>query len=306
MRMTTRAIAKSRPAGPALKALFGDYAWTRPLKAGGFNADGFDVTFEDVAEASTRFKPLLRQSAYHFGELALVSFLQAQHYGKPFVLLPLVVLGGFQHKNIAYNGDHGTVAPDALAGKRIGVRSYAQTTGTWVRGILQHEYGVDLDKVTWITFEDAHVEEYADPANCKRVPAGKKLADMLFDGELDAAMMGMAMPNDPRLKPVIPEPQKAAQIWFDRMGVVPINHILVVSKALCDDQPEIVRKLFGVMATARQASDSPFPLGFDADWTALELASRYAFEQGLVPHRYSTADLFADARRILGANPPPA
>ena len=48
----------------------------------------------------------------------------------------------------------GTLSPKDIEGRRVGVRTYAQTTGLWVRGILQHDYGVDLDKVEWMTIVD--------------------------------------------------------------------------------------------------------------------------------------------------------
>jgi 4,5-dihydroxyphthalate decarboxylase len=55
-----------------------------------------------------------------------------------------------------------------LQHRRSGVRSYAQTSGVWVRGILEDEYGVDLRLLNWLTMEEAHVAEYQDPSNCTR------------------------------------------------------------------------------------------------------------------------------------------
>jgi 4,5-dihydroxyphthalate decarboxylase len=105
-----------------------------------------------------------------------------------------------------------------LAGRRVGVRTYSQTTGVWVRGILQNEYGVDLDKVTWITFDDSHLAEYSDLPNCRRAAKGKKLVDMLLDQEVDAALLGSNMPNDPLLRTLIPNADAAALAWWQSMG----------------------------------------------------------------------------------------
>jgi 4,5-dihydroxyphthalate decarboxylase len=69
-----------------------------------------------------------------------------------------------------------------------------------VRGILQHEYGVDLDKVTWLTIDEAHLAEHTDPPNCQRIPAGKKLDQMMLSGEIAAAILGNDMPSGPRIR----------------------------------------------------------------------------------------------------------
>jgi 4,5-dihydroxyphthalate decarboxylase len=109
--------------------------------------------------------------------------------------------------------------PADLAGRRVGVRTYSQTTGMWVRGILQNEYGVDLDKVAWITFDDSHLAEYSDPPNCQCAQKGKKLVDMLLDREVDVTLLGSNMPDDPQLKTLIPHADAAALAWWQKYGV---------------------------------------------------------------------------------------
>jgi 4,5-dihydroxyphthalate decarboxylase len=113
-------------------------------------------------------------------------------------------VGRFQHHCIGFNKEFGHLNPKDIEGKKVGVRTYAQTTGLWVRGILQHEYGVDLDKVTWMTVDEAHLAEYQDPANCERLPKGSKIAEMMLNGELAAAILGNDMPDDPRMQRLIP------------------------------------------------------------------------------------------------------
>ena len=88
------------------------------------------------------------------------------------MLLPIPLSGRFQHHCIAFNHELGHLNPKDIEGRKVGVRTYAQTTGVWARGILQHEYGVDLDQVTWLTLDDAHLSEHRDPPNCQRLPAG--------------------------------------------------------------------------------------------------------------------------------------
>ena len=84
----------------------------------------------------------------------------------------------------------------------------------WVRGILQNDYGVDPDRIRWATFEDGHVAEYHEPAGVERASSDKNLLTMLREGELDAAIYGADLPNDPTLQSVIADPERAAQAWY--------------------------------------------------------------------------------------------
>ena len=263
-----------------VKTLLGAKPWNEPLRNNSIVSDVVEFDFYDVEEVSDEFKPMVRDLAYDCGELAIVTFLQAKAYGKPLVLLPFVVSGNFHHKSIAYNSDKGALTPATLAGQRVGVRTYSQTTGVWVRGILQNEYGADLGKVTWVTFDDAHLAEHTDPDNCVRAPAGKKLVAMLLGGELDAGMLGTNMPKDPKLKTLIPNPEQAAKEWAANHGVTPINHMFIVTKALADSRPDVVR------SHLTTCSSKPGParhrlsrVGLDGNWKALELVSEYAFQQ---------------------------
>ena len=112
------------------------------------------------------------------------------------------------------------------------MRAYAQTSGVWVRGILKHDYGVDLDSITWVTMEDAHLAEYDDPpiVHAQRRPA-RALRQLMLAGEL-AAIMGEREVDPSGIRPVIPDAEAAAQAWIERTGIVPINHMLAVKTAL--------------------------------------------------------------------------
>src|SRR3974390_372769 len=135
-----------------LHTMLGNYPITKPLKSGAVGSGLVDFDFADVKVANNLFKQVVRDAKYDVAELAIVTYLQARAYGKPYVLLPAVVVSRGQHHTIAYNAERGALAPSDLNGKRVGVRAYTVTTATWVRGILANDYGVDLSKVEWITF----------------------------------------------------------------------------------------------------------------------------------------------------------
>ena len=160
------------------------------------------------------FKPMVREHKFDCGELAIVTFLQAREFGLPYVLLPATVVGRGQLHTVAYNSERGTMKPSDLNGKKFGVRSYTQTTGIWVRGILAESYGVDWSKVEITTMEDPHVAEYKDPSFVKRAPETKQLPQMLIDGEIDAALIGDKFP-DPRFKTLVPDAEAANKKWAE-------------------------------------------------------------------------------------------
>jgi 4,5-dihydroxyphthalate decarboxylase len=219
-------------------------------------------------------------------------------------LLRATIYGRFQHHCIAYNVERGEIAPEELGGKRIGVRAYTQTTGMWVRGILQNQYGVDLDSIEWLTFEDAHVAEYRNPPNVVIAPADKTLKDMLLDGELDAAMLGDEMPDDPRLRAVIPDPKAAAAAWYAETGAISVNHLAVVRPELARNRPDVVREVFRLLKASKAAAGLSEPVdmrpyGLEALRPGLDLAIRYSVQQGLIRRELSVEELFDETTLAL-------
>ena len=134
------------------------------------------------------------------------------------------------------------------------MRAYSQTTGAWLRGILQNDYAVDLSRVQWVTFEDGHVAEAKEPPGVIRAGADQDMTKMLIDGELDAAIYGAELPNDPRLQSVIPDPDAAARAWYGQHGLVPVNHMVVVTDELARANPQAVAELYRLLEAGKQAS----------------------------------------------------
>lgn len=287
-----------------LFTLLGDYPVTLPIKQGQVPSDLVEFEFADIKVANTGFKPLVRDAKFDLGELAIVTYLQAKAYNKPYVLIPALVVARAQHHTIAYNSERGELKPAHLAGKRVGVRAYSVTTGVWVRGMLQQQFGVDLDKVHWVTFEDPHVAEYSDPSFVERAPAGKNLVQMLLDGEIDAAVVGDKLP-DPRLKTLIPDVEAASRAWADKHGV-PINHMLVIRSELSRTRPDLVREVFRIFKESRDIAirggnknAAQLNYGVEANRPSLEAIINFVFDQKLIPRRYSVEELFDDTTRSL-------
>ena len=176
-----------------LKTLIGDYPVTKQFRT---HTDRFEFGQYQGSVASA-FKRVVRNLEFDIAEMAIMTFLVAKAFNKPYRLLPFVVVARFQHPDLVFNAEKtAELTPQGLAGKKVGVRSYSVTTGAWIRGILAEDHGVDLAKIRWVTFEEAHVAEFRDPPNVQRAPAGKDINAMLLAGELDAAILG-AVPTDP-------------------------------------------------------------------------------------------------------------
>jgi 4,5-dihydroxyphthalate decarboxylase len=291
-----------------LHTMLGNYPNTKPLKSGAIKSDLVDFDFVEVKVANNLFKSVVRDAKYDLAELAIVTYLQAKSYGKPYVVLPAVLVSRGQHHTIAYNADRGTLRPSDLIGKRVGVRAYTVTTGVWVRGILANDYGVDLNKIEWVTFEEPHVAEYRDPAVIKRAPAGKDLVQMLLDGEIDAAVVGDKLP-DPRLRHLIPEPETAAQKWAEKHHGVPINHMVVVREELSRSRPDIVKDVFRQLYDSKRAAGlangpvlDPYRFGVEACRPILEVIVHFCHQQQLLARKLSVDDLFDDTTRSLMAS----
>jgi 4,5-dihydroxyphthalate decarboxylase len=288
-----------------LQTLLGDYPNTSALKQGKIGSSLVRFDFADVNPPNHGFKDVVRHLKYDVAELAIVTYLQARAYGKPLVLLPAVVVGNLPHPLLAYNAERGRLSPADLAGRRVGIRAYSVTTAAWIRGILQNDYGVDLDSVRWVTFEDAHVAEYHDPDTAERAPAGKQLLSMLLNGELDAAVVGGADLKDSRLQPVIPNPIAAVQEWCQRNQATPINHMVVVKESLSTSNPDAVREIFRLLRESKQTASpaskslDPLQFGVEPNRRSLELIIKYSVQQRLIPRKFEVDELFDDVTRVL-------
>ncbi|MDR1935149.1 MAG: phosphate ABC transporter substrate-binding protein [Candidatus Accumulibacter sp.] len=288
-----------------LRTNLADYAVTKAIKDGRVKSELVTLDCCGPKKAHDGFKDMLNENKFDAGELAIVTYLQAKAYGKPYVLLPTPISGRFQHHCAGFNIDFGHLDPKDIEGKKVGVRTYAQTTGLWIRGVLRHEYGVDLDKVTWMTLGDGHLAEYHDPENCVRLPAGANIPQMMLDGQLAAALLGEDMPKDPRVHTLVPDAHNAAKAWYAREGFVPINHMFVVHRDISRKYPEAVREIYRMIAESRALTEGGVPavfppLGLEANRKGLQTAIDWALDQKIIPHRLSVDELFDDVTGSLG------
>ena len=303
----------------ALKTAIGNYGNTKALKDGTVAIPGITFDFVEISPIYKAFRSMVQQLTFDVSEMAFTTYMLARDFHKQFTALPIVLVRIFHHGTIMCNIKSGIRKPKDLEGKRVGVRAYAQTGPTWSRGILRSEYGVDLNKVAWVTFEGSHVDEFQDPDITVRAPEGKGLNDMLIAGEIDAAISPQKIVA-PEVKPLFADASDAEANWFKKTGIYPINHIVVVKSELAASHPWVLRKLFDAFKTAKEiylhrlSTNGPasaddelklrlmgivgkdlFPCGVRPNRKAMEAMARFAFDQKMLPRLYRVEDLFDPA-----------
>jgi 4,5-dihydroxyphthalate decarboxylase len=296
--------------GPVrLRTNLADSALSKALKSGEVSSDLAELDFCGPATANQGFKPMVREGKFDAGELAIVTYLQALDYGKPLVLLPATMVGRFQHQFFVCRKERAPMDPTTLEGRRVAVRSYTQTTGVWVRGILQDEYGVDLSKLKWLCWDDPHLAEYTDPPElCERAPKGVSLNDLALAGDVDAAIPAADLLANPDMRTVIENPAEAGRKWGEKYGCGHINHMFAVHRDLPRERPDVAREIYRALAESKARAGLPkageidqLPFGFENCRKSLELIARYAFEQKVVKKLYRPEDMFDDVTIKLGA-----
>jgi 4,5-dihydroxyphthalate decarboxylase len=289
-----------------LQAMFGSYPKTAPLKQQQVPSDRVHLEIAPVDTAQQAFKDVVRLHKFDVAELAIVTYLLAHDAGHRYALLPFVMNGNFHHKSLYARADD-AFGPKDLKGKRIAMRSYSQTTPTWVRGILCDEYGLQMSDVQWFSQQGAHVAEYQDPSWVQVMDKSLSLEQALLDGQVDAIIAGGAIENKDKLRHVIDTPLEAAKSWNVRTGVVPINHVVVVKRELLERDPQAVVEVYRMLIESRRmAGELPAsgakdlqPFGIEALDLSLRKVIDYAYDQQLIKKRYAPQELYGDVASLL-------
>lgn len=272
-----------------MKVAIGTYEHTKALKDGSVSSPDLSLEFVEVSPITQAFRQMAMQQAYDISEMALVTYMLARVYDKPIIGLPIILVRSTLLPALVTSEDSPMHDARELTGQTLGVRSYTQTTGVWVRGILQDHFGVDLSSLRWVTSEGSHLDEFTDPPNVSRAPSGKSVAEMVKSGGLAA---GVGIPPEPGLRPLMPDAAASEAEWARITDVTTVNHIVAVKKSLVDADPELPRKLMVLFNRARGQSAPVPPIGVEPNRDAFETLSRYAKEQGITPEQLSVDELF--------------
>jgi 4,5-dihydroxyphthalate decarboxylase len=300
-----------------LTIALGNPGLTKSLKNGSTPCGHLTLNFIQVDPIIAAMRRMVRDLEFDICEMALSTYLCARCYGKPFTAIPVFPARNFHHRAVFFNIHSGIKGPKDLEGRTVGVhRGYTVTTGLWARGILQTDYGVDLQRITWAATGDEHVAEYQAPANVNYSYKGKAVADLLISGEIGAAV-GDIRVDSPDVKSLIPDARNAGIAYFQKTGIYPVNHCVVIKNEILDAEPWVAEELFNAFKNAkssylawldkgldlspadeaaiglgRAVGGDPFPFGVNANRKALEAIVQFAFEQQVIPKIPSLEELF--------------
>ncbi len=300
-----------------LKTALVTHGHTQPLKDGTVKPRTFEFEFEDVPVIIKAFRRMVRGLEFDISEMAITTYLCARAHGKRFTALPVFPMRAFHHGAIVYNTNTGIRNPKDLEGRKVGVnRGYTVTTGLWARSILQHQFGVDLSRITWVLSGDEHVAEYQPPSNVVPIEPGKKIEDLLLSGELVAAI-GVQV-DSPDVKPLIPNALDAGLDGLRHGGLYPINHTVVVKDDLLAAHGDLAPDIFAAFVEAKrlyvqrlkegridqpspsdqtfkrvmEITGDPLPYGIEPNRRELAAVIQYSVEQGILSRPFTVDELF--------------
>ena len=315
-----------------------DNARTRAIFDGRVQVDGIDL-FCTPLHASELFWRQLRFGDFDVSEMSMSSLMMATAGGDTrWVGLPVFTTRRMFQVGVLVRKDRGIDKPADLKGRKMGVPEYQQTAALWTRGYLQHEYDVHpRDMEFWMERNDDHsqgaVVGFRPPKDVKveYIPNDTNMGQMLLDGKLDGALRYLAGTNNlvdrssvdlyrhPDFKTLFSDPHAEGVRFYQKTGLYPINHGMVIKREIAERHPWVVLNLFkafqqanelaersrreaveyhletGLLpAAARKALATPLIRhGVAANRKVLETAAQWSFEQGLTPRLMKLEELFA-------------
>ena len=303
-----------------LRTVVADHGQVAALKSGEVQAEGFTLDFETVEPMLDAYRRMARNAEFDVCELAPTTYLIARERGAPITALPIPMTRRFRHAGVVRREGSDIQEPRDLEGKRVGIRAYTVTAGTWTRGVLAEEYGLDTSKVQWVTDDEEHIPDVELPPNVYKAPADKKLSQLFAEGDLDAGFAGLAgigdAPEGERYVDLFESPAALEAEWFRKTGIYPIHGLITVKNEVLDRNPGLPQALFNAFEKAKQlyldrvmagelddAEDkryrkladvvgNPLPYGFTANKPSLEALVRYSMNQGFLRTAPPLEELF--------------
>ncbi len=308
-----------------------------PLLDGTVQPEGIELTTTSSTPGEIFWRQL-HSAEFDVSEMSLSSLYIVTAKGdSPWVAIPVFPIRRFFHTEIFVNADAGIERPEDLKGKRVGVPEYQQTAALWTRGALQHEFGVRPEDMHWYmerTPETSHggATGFQPPpgVDFQYIPSEKNIGQMIVDGELDATAFyaghanlvdrsSIDLARHPKARRLFPDPASEAVRYFEKTGIQPINHTVVIRREIVERHPWVAMNLYQAFLQAKEAvraralelagpyfrcgflpasarkafTQDPYPYGIQANRKVLETVAEYSHEQGLTPRRVAIEEVFA-------------
>jgi 4,5-dihydroxyphthalate decarboxylase len=302
------------------------------LQTGEIKPDGIDLNFLVMDNPREIFDRMSNKLEFDSCEMSSSEFISRYAANKlPFVALPVFASRVFRHGFIVVNRKHIKSADD-FAGKRVGVPLYTQTAAIFIRGLMQHDLGIDLSKIEWVEGAINEPGAYGNPSvmpmlkkiNITPNKSGKSLNELLETGEIHA-IIGSNLPRSlsrhPDVVRLFPDYRAREKDYFRRTKIFPIMHLIVIRNGIYEKNPFVATSLYDAFSKAKDRArekmrfsgtlrymlpwlpddveeiDQIFggdcwPYGIEPNRPTLEALVTYMVEQGLIPSPIPLEKLF--------------
>ena len=320
---------------PGLPLTFacGLYDRMQALYTGEVRPEGIDLDFLAIDSPREIFDRLSGKGEFDVAEMSSSEFISRKSAGQcPFVAIPVFPSRAFRHGFIAVNRRSGIRSPKDLEGKRVGVPLYTMTAAIWIRGHLQHEYGVDLSTIRWVqgstNSPGAHGEPTVLPL-VRSVPiedneTGKSISQLMEEGAVDANIgtsLPVSMRRNPDIQRLFPDFREVEKEFYARTRIFPIMHVLAIRREVYDRHPFVAASLYRAFCESRDVAlakmrylgalrymlpwipadldeidqvfgGNPWPYGIEANRPTLEALVTYMVDQAVIAEPVAVDELF--------------
>jgi 4,5-dihydroxyphthalate decarboxylase len=317
-------------AGVKLTMALSHYDRHIPFFDGSVVPQGVDLTVLEVGQShpsrhgQDRHERMLQREEFDICELSLSSYLMAKSRGMPFTAVAVFPRRLFSHSQMWVNVGAGISSPEDLIGKKVGLSTFQTTLSVLAKGDLQSEYGVEWRKIQWMVAKEETLPfKPQEGVSVQLVPMGKKIGDMLEQGELDALMM----PHPPqpivrgsnRIKRLFTDARQEEIRYFRKNGFYPIMHVVAFRDEVLRQFPWLPQNVVDAFEKAKQVckhyyddpnwsrlvwgrhlfeeeraifGEDPWPYGMKKNRANLERFMEYSLDQGLMERKLTVEELF--------------
>ncbi len=307
----------------SLSLACGAYELLAPLIEGAVRPKGIELNVQTYSSPERHWR-MARHLEFDCCEFSLGSYLAWYREDCPVIAIPVFPHRRFRHSYMFCRDDGSITQPSELNGRCVGLRTYQNTAGIWSRGILQDDYGVDLNSITWLAQDDEDIPlRLPEGVRLERVAAGQRLDRLLTDGTVDAVLYPNSLPaidaGEPGVQRLIPNHREVEVAYYKRTGIFPLMHTVVIKKRLLDSHPWIAVNLLSAFRQAKAMcyeragdprrypfawivelreeqrallGDDPWPFALEPNRVAIETFARYATEQGILSSQPKIEELF--------------
>lgn len=301
-----------------------------PFFDGTVSPEGIELRVLEVGESiplrhgAERHARMLQKAEFDICEVSLSSYLMAKSRDMPFTAIPVFPRRLFSQSQMWVNADAGIRSPKDLIGRKVGLNTFQTTLSVLAKGDLQSEYGVPWRKIDWyVAREETVAFTPEEGAIIRVIPKGKKIGDMLEQGEIDSLMMPHppqhALMGSKNIRRLFPNPKEEDLAYFRKNGFYPIMHIAAIKGEVLKKNPWVARSVMEAFEKAKEISkhyyddpnwsglvwarhlfeeerhllgEDPWPYGIKRNRANLERFMSYSLDQGLMKKKMAVEDLF--------------